>query len=420
MPINNLLVQNFKGISDIKDFNIAPITLFIGPNSSGKSSCIHAMMALAQTIKIGKTNTFIVLDDENALVHLGRFIEVIHSRKYGDEIKLGVSLGTLNIKAVKKTGDKETEQISITGNSEVTYVFKSTRRTQEVYLSKATLKLDKQRIDIRRSKGLYYATYNGKEYELTHLKNFIFSLSPSALSDPNPEGITAFFLLNGIQTLLERELNNTLYLGPFRQGPARRYPFRGSCPAEVGNDGGATVAMLANEALQSKRRPHSAQIGKWLQDMGLAKSLDVSRTGSSELFDVNVRLPDETTLPLPDLGYGMSQVLPVLAQCSFAPKGATLLFEQPELHLHSGASRKLAYVFAETAKEKNARIVAETHSRELFHECIELVRKGILNPEDVIAYDVRRGDGVSSYRKIDLVKEPDGSVEVDHPWGKDL
>jgi predicted ATPase len=52
------------------------------------------------------------------------------------------------------------------------------------------------------------------------------------------------------------------------------------------------------------------------------------------------------------LGYGVSQGLPVLAQCSFAPRGATLLFEQPELHLHQGAAHRLASVFVSAAKQK--------------------------------------------------------------------
>ena len=76
-----------------------------------------------------------------------------------------------------------------------------------------------------------------------------------------------------------------------------------------------------------------------------------------------------------DLGYGFSQILPVLTQLSFAPEAATLLFEQPELHLHSLAVRPLAPVFIDAVKKKNLHVVVETHSPELFGQFIVEMRR---------------------------------------------
>jgi predicted ATPase len=76
--------------------------------------------------------------------------------------------------------------------------------------------------------------------------------------------------------------------------------------------------------------------------MELAKHLDVNRVGNSDLFEINITLSDEKNFPLADLGYGLSQVLPVLTQCSFAPESSTLLFEQPELHLHPKSAKNLS------------------------------------------------------------------------------
>ena len=81
-----------------------------------------------------------------------------------------------------------------------------------------------------------------------------------------------------------------------------------------------------------------------MAELGLAKKVEVFRIGNSDLFDVQVTLNDNATLPIADLGYGMSEILPVLVQCSFAPKGSTLLFEKPELHLHHLAAGKHATV----------------------------------------------------------------------------
>ena len=56
MPISALTAGNFKGIADQSTFKIRPITIFVGANSSGKSSCIHALACLSQTIKLGDTS----------------------------------------------------------------------------------------------------------------------------------------------------------------------------------------------------------------------------------------------------------------------------------------------------------------------------------------------------------------------------
>jgi predicted ATPase len=153
--------------------------------------------------------------------------------------------------------------------------------------------------------------------------------------------------------------------------------------------------------------------------MNLAKAVDLSRVGTSDLFDVSLTLADGDKLPIADLGYGLSQVLPVLTQCSFARKNATLLFEQPELHLHEGAARKLAPVFLETAREKSAHIVLETHSKELVYEFLGLVKQEQLAIDDIAIYVASRTGGASAYKRV--VLEWDGeTLEVDDPWVKSL
>lgn len=103
MTISKLRISNFKGIRETKEFDIKPITLFIGPNSSGKSTCIHALAALAQTVKLPNSGRPLVLDDEFAQVHLGRFIEVIHSKSYTDLIGIGFeSTGSKGLRRYKQ------------------------------------------------------------------------------------------------------------------------------------------------------------------------------------------------------------------------------------------------------------------------------------------------------------------------------
>lgn len=418
MPIHELTVANFKGIAGAKSFEIRPITVFLGANSSGKSSVIHALAALAQTVKLGNAAPALVLDDDFAQVHLGRFIEIAHSKAYNDAIRLGVKTGEFNTQLLQRNHQFTT----ITGSIKATYEFKSTLRTQEVYIDAGRLEIGPVTTEIKRSaKGRYSGTVTGIEEKfrspVERTKNFSFRLTQesSSLGERAANYMATFFLLDDVQRKIEEELRRVLYLGPFRQAPLRRYPFRGTTAGGVGAQGEATITLLASEHIQQQARAHMKEINAWLKYLNLATTVDLARVGSSDLFDVKLTLLDGDRLPIADLGYGLSQVLPVLTQCTYAPENATLLFEQPELHLHQGAARKLAKVFLDTAQKKSAHVVLETHSRELISEFFNHIRAGELPVEDLAIYAVSREGGESRYVRLPMTFE-DGHLDVGQQW----
>lgn len=425
MPINKLIIENFKGIQERQEFPIRPLTIFCGPNSSGKSSCIHALAALAQTIKLATSQMPIVLDDEYAQVHLGRFLDILHSKKSQDAFSIGVSINSPE-SVVIRSNETPTDPPRIHAE----FAFRAEATTQEVYIQSANLAI----IDVtsynferkRRNASTpgYSIKKDGKKLPFVAISTGGLGLGiPMTLSKDvhqSDEKISAFLHSESINRSISTELRRTLYLGPFRQGPLRKYPTRGSQPAEVGAAGEAAVTMLANEFARSKNKhPNLVKVSTWISQLGLGKRLQVAPVAKTDLVDVSVTLSDGAELPLPDLGYGVSQVLPVLVQCAFADKGATLLFEQPELHLHDGAAKKLASVFVDVIRDKGVHIVAETHSRLLFLEIMNEVNAGRLNAEDVAFYDVSRADGRSVFKEIPLVNI-DGRCEAEHSWSKGL
>jgi len=417
LPIDKLIISNFKGIADLQEFEIKPITLFIGPNSSGKSSCIHALGALAQTIKLSNSSLPIVLDDEYAQIHLGRFIEVIHSKSYSDSIMIGIEVDKAT-RLLKGVGVKSA--IGKDDRLRALYSFRSTKRTQDIFIEQAEFNAGTSSLNFKiKPKNAEYAIRRDGKVITAIANNSVgmrFHLQVPKLQKTEEEEFFETFVFN--ETLYEslaNELRKTLYLGPFRQAPLRRYPTRGSAPLEVGAQGESAITMLANEYVQSKTRSHIKEISGWMATLGLAKAVDVSRVGKSDLFSLDVTLKDGVSLPIADLGYGVSQILPVLVQCSFALKGSTLLFEQPELHLHPAAAERLATVFSQVAKQKNLRIVAETHSRELFIQVLREIKAGKISLDDVAAYEVSRADGQSVFKRIEILEE-DGHFEIYDPW----
>lgn len=414
MSITKLRVKNFKGVKDEVAFEIKPITLFLGPNSSGKSSCIHAIAALAQTVKLPNSGRPLVLDDEYAQVHLGRFIEVIHSKKYTDSISIGFDAPTPDL-GPHLRGAKG---FQVGGDFSVDYEFKSTRRTQDIYLESLSYKTAKSGLTFSstKNKAGFHVTYDGTELE--ELAPATPTLRPSLVPTgfKRERDFESYLFSDQCGRIATSELARVQYLGPFRQSPLRRYPTRGSSPTEVGAQGENTITLLANEHVQTKNRNHIAEVSAWLQDLGLARKVEVSRLGRSDMFDVQVQLSDGVSLPIADLGYGMSQVLPVLTQCSFASPGSTLLFEQPELHLHTSSAQKMAGVFVRVQQSKRISIVAETHSRELLIGLLDEIREKRFSVENLAVYTVVRKGGQSVFKRLEIEVDEAGRPECYDPW----
>jgi len=278
MPIHSIKIGNFKGIADTVTIPIKPITIFIGENSSGKSTVLHALAALSQTVSLPNDTRALILDDEFAYVHLGRFIDVIHSRKYTDTMTLGVNVGKHQIRRGKDaSNDVEAVEVEIEG----TYEFKSTKRTQDISVSNGEVKAGDDIYKIRKSLA-------GISVENVAQKTITRGTAGSVLRDrvlppPRKHGFD-FVAYNLAQRAIVQALKNTFYLGPFRQSPRRSYPTRGATPRQVGPEGEATIPLLANEVVQSKSRPHIHQIAAWLAAMKLGSKLEISRVAASDLF----------------------------------------------------------------------------------------------------------------------------------------
>ncbi len=404
MAITQLHIENFKGIRNPLTLDLKPLNFFIGPNSSGKSSCIHALAALSQTVKIPNNTSPLLLDDEFAYVHLGRFIEVVHTKSYSDAISIGISCDSVRITKFQPK-NKITHAIV---DGSVNYSFKSTKRTQEIHLDNSEYVLDGNKYSAKLHKNGYIVTDIQSKIQTEAELRGGFLFTDLAAFTGTQRSFTSFRPLTYIQRAVQTELRKVNYLGPFRQPPSRRYPTRGSAPKEVGSAGEATITLLANEVIQSRTRKHLTQIQSWLKHLGLGTKIDVSRVAASDLFDVSVSLDDGSSFPLSDLGFGVSQVLPVLTQCSFAETGSTLLFEQPEIHLHSLAAKRLLKVFIDTVKEKEVKILAETHSPDIIHQLQSELRSGSITPDQVAVYRVIREKGCSSFQKIKI--EDDCSI----------
>jgi hypothetical protein len=232
-----------------------------------------------------------------------------------------------------------------------------------------------------------------------------------AFTDPeylNVESISASF---------EEALGTAQYaFAPIRTSPQRTYDPIGVEPNPTGSHIPMLLASLADSSSEKQWKSLQAELSEFGVESGLFDQIDVIRKGrkESDPFQIGVK-SGGPTFNLVDVGFGVSQVLPILVDISRrANEDIMFLMQQPEVHLHPRAQAQLGTFFARRAGPKQ-RFVVETHSDYLIDRIRMEVRRGkLIRPEDVsILYFERYARGA---RIHNLELDTEGNI-VNAPSG---
>jgi len=182
---------------------------------------------------------------------------------------------------------------------------------------------------------------------------------------------------------------------PMAFSPIRTRPKRTYDPVqELPDPSGVHVPMIL-------ARIHAADEASWKriaetlqrfgQASGLLQGLEVRSLGKEDdPFQVEVRIHGKN-FNLVDVGYGVSQILPILVECVRGPEEGVFLLQQPEVHLHPRAQAELGTFFATLANERRQQFLIETHSDHLVDRLRLEVRQGLIQPKDLVILFFERG-----------------------------
>jgi len=388
--INFIEFENFKSWKKAS-LSCAPITGLFGKNSSGKSSIIQFLLMLKQTKDAA--DRAIPLEFDGDLVSLGSIYEATHEGANGLKWHLSMELDS---EIVLRDSSKSNQDIIAQGRridlqSEVSFKNALPSSSKLIYsISGHNFELREMQTEDDSKKGIHSKQafslhYNGdgaKSSDFQFVRNEELSgrLPGPIKSYAFPEQARSHFQNSGFLADLElayvQQMDKIHYLGPLRKPIERQFRWKGTQPTDVGTSGERTMDAILHSSIDEKENPLLVSsndltlrrmIEIKLSEMDLVKKFSVEEIGGdTNRWEARVKVDsDSKNVSIADVGFGVSQVLPVITLLLYVPEGSTVMLEQPELHLHPLAQAELADLIIYVAKERNVQVILESHSEHL-------------------------------------------------------
>ncbi|MEE9394283.1 MAG: DUF3696 domain-containing protein [Planctomycetota bacterium] len=330
--LTRLDLEHFKCFERLK-LPLGSMTLLAGTNAAGKSSILQAMVLLHQTMKLNEWSTHLLLNgDELQLGTVQDIVDKVHGR-------LGFRLGLVDEDRV------------------VEWTFRTDERQAM-------------------SADVAAVTINGARHDAPLRLHFLLP--------PDDDKATQ---------LLAKRMSGLSYLSAERVGPRDVYSLADPLTTQVvGSRGEHTTSLLhwaRDEAVSASlvRQGHPprllAQVSARMDQFFPGCSIDVQRILSTNGVSLGIRTSNETDFHRPvHVGFGLTQVLPVIVAAMSSTPGDLLLVENPEVHLHPAGQAMMGHFLAEVAAA-GTQVILETHSDHVLSGVRRAVKSGATPSECV-------------------------------------
>ena len=418
--MDSITLGNFRCFRDKQTARLAPLTLLVGENSTGKTSFLALIRALWD-VAYGQR----VPDFKEEPYDLGSYREIAYSDS---------DTGSLPDSFLAGFERKQRHQ-GVRPNEETLYFETTFEKTGtrpipiRRYFSKGTTFLEEE-YDEGFVTILRLGTTNGtwqqdvpKDTELIqvrtrlsledHLTPLTIYLYLSFREDTPGEPV--FKSLSGSPTLTEQDLDTIRILvrsylrnrhRPFASAPVRSKPYRTYDPSRPTCDpeGDYVPMYLANLHSQDETAWQELQSKLELfgKESGLFDRILIEQLGKRDGGPFQVRIGGAGTEPtgphrnLIDVGYGVSQALPLITEMLREDAPNQFLLQQPEVHLHPSAQAALGSLFCQVSGLER-QLIVETHSDYILDRIRMDVRDGVssLTPDDIsVLFFERQGVSV--------------------------
>lgn len=411
--LKSISLENYKCFKEKADIEIAPLTVLCGVNSSGKSSILKSLLMLKQSYENGLDMNNLSLN--GIYTNNGKFSTVVHGRNQSNfAIDTTFEFRKSNyISSQEKQTLNELEKIFCVKYSNIQnvkfasinihYDIKNQNRKN---LSYGDNVIDNITISIKINKKieslLCFNLVGDQNYNII-LTNFPneetlkskielplvycyfdnFKVVNMYYGEVNPQQNIDKVVSNiySIFRIISLQFKDIRYISPLRDSPKRRYVIEKDVNT-VGIYGENTIQIVEKmkgkkgriNALPSEagfekgyvsiNEKISEAINIWLNYIGIDNYL-------SSPYDDLIKLSIGKDNIL-DVGFGISQLFPILVNNITSPYKTTTLLEQPEVHLHPKMQMNVADMLIATSKaHKN--VIVETHSDHIINRIVKRI-----------------------------------------------
>ncbi|WP_330148205.1 AAA family ATPase [Shewanella oncorhynchi] len=409
-----LKITNFKAISTTQEFNLDNINIIAGQNSGGKSSLIHALLFLKQNLEDKQEE---LLKFNKPLLSLGQFNDVVSKKVNNGCLSFSFVITKLDLD--KSRYSKYFRDLDFK-NAEYRVSFESVRQSignntyiKSIEILITTTSDETQIVSFTRKRGNSYHfqvsdnfddfSVRGEEADLKrgfmvemNVGNFLVNRTFFYFKTFYIKIPIVDFICDVIQTNFQR-IN---YIGPLREAPKNYYYSEDNGSSIVGTRGEFTPQFLAKN--QNKKNSYyqidnegnfsekiESNIFKstkyWVCDFfKLASDMTLDKDSNGVLYQVNFNQRNSSSkVSINNVGFGMSQILPIVVQGMALPTGSILILEQPEIHLHPSVQAKL-FDFFHALQKKGVSTFVETHSDHLITRLRRRVAESEGNLENLL------------------------------------
>lgn len=377
--ITSLSVQGYKSLADRQRIEIRPLTVLAGVNSSGKSSIIQPLLLMKQTLDAPYDPGPLQLDGDN--VSITAIEQVLSRQTKRQQVKsfsvgFGFSHGPETVLTFGKSiaGELQLARMSISGLD-----------GEEATITPNLSPEDVEALVPESIREIYRRLGEVEDYRWRVVRDrcfFKLALLPPGVTASATAG---FAVPLAPVEIAEREIASIIHLPGLRGNPARTYR-----ATAVGSTFPGTFETYTAGVIRAwQQRGGSAkltQLRSDLEELGLTWKVEARQIDDTRVELLVGRLPHARQagagdlVNIVDVGFGVSQTLPVLVALLVARPGQMVYLEQPEIHLHPRAQANFAAVAARAAR-RGVRIVLETHSSLILRGIQTLVAAEELDPD---------------------------------------
>lgn len=401
--LTSLAVGNFKSIGPELTIDIKPLTLIAGVNSSGKTSILQPLLLLKQTLECSYDPGALLLDGPNArFTRADQMVHIDQGRRKTKEFSVALGIGPANPVLTRF-------RFSLADNSGVDLKRIELVRDRHVLVLEEGKTYRLEEVIDSRSDGS--STVLAFQHETRSIPDRVQLNRDRFMLEATVDVSAALFRIPNeeLYGALERVISGLIHLPGHRGNPSRTY----ARTAPSGPYQGTFEYYVASVIDELKRTGEKETLGALRDDLRvLGLTWDIT---SVAIDDTQVELrvgrtpkaprkPKESDfVSIADVGFGVSQTLPVVVALRVARPNRTVYIEQPETHLHPRAQHAMANLLVDAAN-RGVRVICETHSSILLLGIQSLVAEGKLDPDKVKLHWFERGesDGVTRVTSSDI------------------